>query len=400
MKRESLLAYDVFAKTEEDVRIRTRTGGLITMLCCGFTFLLLLSEWFQFYKVVTKPDLVIDRDFHLKLNFNIDITFPFVPCELVNLDILDDSGNVQLDITNSDFLKTRIDRKGQPVGDSKKFKVSDDLSDFAPDDNDYCGSCYGAIDQSKNDGLEKKVCCQTCEDVRAAYLDAGWAFFDGKNIEQCERAGVVNKVKEQLDEGCRIQGETQLNRVHGNIHFAPGKAFHNRRGHFHDTSLYDNQDQLNFKHIINHLSFGKAVRELLGGDENSVAFTAPMDGHQELPDINGHWHQFSYFAKIIPTRFEYLNGKSEETSQLTITSHPKVVTSSDDASAILQARAGIPGLFIDYEISPLKVINKEEHALTWSGFLLNCITSIGGILAVGTVVDKIIYAAQRSSNGN
>lgn len=53
-------------------------------------------------------------------------------------------------------------------------------------------------------------------------------------------------------------------------------------------------------------------------------------------------------------------------------------------------------MFVFFEMSPLKVINKEQHGQTWSGFILNCITSIGGVLAVGTVMDKLFYKAQRS----
>ncbi|EDO15046.1 hypothetical protein Kpol_367p1 [Vanderwaltozyma polyspora DSM 70294] len=396
MKRNSILAYDVFTKTEEDVRIRTRVGGIITLCCLSFTAILLFSEWINFNHVITKPNLVIDREHHLKLELNIDITFPFIPCQLLNLDIMDDSGNVQLDITESGFTKTRIGSDGQQLG-TTNFKVSEDLLEYSPKDKNYCGSCYGARDQSKNDeaeSVDKKVCCQTCEDVKNAYSDAGWAFFDGKNIEQCEREGYVEKMNDQLNEGCRISGEALLNRIHGNIHFAPGKAFQNRGGHFHDTSFYNDHKNLNFKHMIEHLSFGRPVAQFKS-NKDLVAMTSPLDGHQELPSIDAHNHQFIYFAKIVPTRFEYLNKQAQETSQLVVTSHMKPIGDATDYSTTMNSRQGIPGLFIDYEISPLKVINREQHATTWSGFLLNCITSIGGILAVGTVADKIVHATQR-----
>ncbi|CCE64496.1 hypothetical protein TPHA_0H02930 [Tetrapisispora phaffii CBS 4417] len=421
-REDNLLAYDVFTKVEEDIRIRTRTGGLITLICIGVTFLLLISEWFQFKKVISKPELVIDRDYQSKLELNIDVTFPYIPCDLLNLDILDDSGNVQLDIdleeASSNFVKTRLNNRGEVIGKAKKFKITDDLGEYAPEDKEnYCGSCYGSKDQTKNEDIEKitdKVCCNSCEDVRQAYSEAGWAFFDGKNIEQCEREGYVKTINERLSEGCRVKGEALLNKIHGNLHFAPGKAFQNRRGHFHDTSLFNQHKNLNFQHVINHLSFGKPIRQLVTSNfqdtmsDSLRAQTAPIDGHQAFIQDNtgdsdsasttiaAHDYQFIYYAEIISTRFEYLKGDLEETSQLTVTSHYKKIgyQNGQDYMQGMQSRSGIPGLYIDFEVSPLKVINKEQYSTSWSGYLLKTITSIGGILAVGTVIDKVVYATQ------
>ncbi|SCU91137.1 LADA_0F08306g1_1 [Lachancea dasiensis] len=395
MKKSTLLSIDAFAKTEEDVRIRTRTGGIITLSCVVVTILLLLSEWTQLQQVVTRPQLVVDRDRHLKLDLNMDITFPHIPCYLLDLDILDSAGELQLDMLESGWSKTRLDSSGQNLG-TEKFKLGDDVTSTGQDDENYCGPCYGAKDQSQNDQKprEERICCQTCEDVRQAYVDAQWAFFDGKNIEQCEREGYVEKVNKHINEGCRIKGMAKLNRIEGNLHFAPGKAFRNRQGHFHDTSLYDRTPSLNFNHIIHHLSFGKPIQ----GSPSSPISTAPLDGKEVKPEFDTHAHQFSYFAKIVPTRFEYLNGEKIETTQFSTTFHSRPVRGGPDSDHpnTLHSRGGFPSLYFYFEMSPLKVINKEQYAQSWSGFLLNCITSIGGILAVGTVVDKITYKAQRT----
>lgn len=224
MKKSTLLSIDAFAKTEEDVRIRTRTGGLITISCLVITILLLVSEWSHLQEVVIRPQVVVDRDRHLKLDFNIDITFPHVPCDILNMDIMDGAGEMQLDLLDHGWSKTRVDSAGQPLG-TEKFKPGKDVSDYHPEDENYCGPCYGAKEQ-KNEGVSKedRVCCQTCEDVRNAYAEKQWAFFDGANIEQCEREGYVEKVNSQISEGCRIKGKAKLNRIGGNVHFAPGKA--------------------------------------------------------------------------------------------------------------------------------------------------------------------------------
>ncbi|EJS44847.1 erv46p [Saccharomyces arboricola H-6] len=408
MKRSTLLSLDAFAKTEEDVRVRTKAGGLITLSCILTTLFLLVNEWRQFNSVVTRPQLVVDRDRHAKLELNMDVTFPSMPCELVNLDIMDDSGELQLDILDAGFTMTRVDKDGHPVGDATELHVGGNGEGATPnDDPNYCGQCYGARDQSNNENLaqEDKVCCQNCDSVRSAYLDKGWAFFDGKDIEQCEKEGYVNKINDHLHEGCRIEGSAQINRIQGNIHFAPGKPFQDTRGnHRHDTSLYDKTPDLNFNHIINRLSFGKPIQshhKRLGNDKlhgGAVVSTSPLDGRQVFPDRPTHFHQFSYFAKIVPTRYEYLDSTVIETAQFSATYHSRPLGGGRDQDHpnTFHARGGISGLYVFFEMSPLKVINKEQHGQTWSGFILNCITSIGGVLAVGTVMDKLFYKAQRS----
>ncbi|CDO95418.1 unnamed protein product [Kluyveromyces dobzhanskii CBS 2104] len=398
MKKSPLLSIDAFGKTEEDVRVRTRTGGLITVSCIVITMLLLISEWNQFNTIVTRPDLVVDRDRHLKLDLNMDITFPSMPCNVLNLDILDDSGEFQIDLLESGFTRIRLSSEGKEL-EKEKFEVGDKSPKQDPTEEGYCGPCYGARDQAKNEELpqDQRVCCQTCEEVRAAYGQKGWAFKDGKGVEQCEREGYVETVNNRIHEGCRIQGRAQLNRIQGTIHFGPGSSMRNRRGHFHDTSLYDAFPHLSFNHVINTLTFGEKPKE----SESELveqASISPLDGRKVIPDRDTHFHEFSYFCKIIPTRFEFLSGMKVETTQFSATYHDRPLKGGrdDDHPDTLHSTGGVPGVFFNFEMSPLKVINKEQHATSWSGFLLNCITSIGGVLAVGTVIDKITYTAQRS----
>ncbi|CCD23024.1 endoplasmic reticulum-Golgi intermediate compartment family protein NDAI_0A08710 [Naumovozyma dairenensis CBS 421] len=400
VNKSTLLSLDAFSKTQEDVRIRTKTGAIISISCILVTVLLLLNEWIQYSQIVTRPTLVVDRERNLKLDLNLDISFPSMPCDILNLDILDDAGDLQLDILNQgQFTKTRLDRMGNVI-EVSKFKIDDDVAEFPPNDENYCGPCYGSIDQSGNDKIESvkdKICCQTCEQVREAYLKAGWAFFDGKNIEQCEREGYVTKINKHLNEGCRVKGNVLLNRIQGNIHFAPGKAFQNVKGHFHDSSLYETSPDLNFNHIIHHLSFGKTIEQLAQLRGATVA-TSPLDGQQISPSFDSHLYRYSYFVKIVPTRYEYLDKMISETAQFSATFHQSLVTGERDPENpnIKYSRTGLPGLFIYFEMSPLKIINTEQHFKSWSGVFLHCITSIGGILAVGTILDKFFYKAQRT----
>ena len=44
----------------------------------------------------------------------------------------------------------------------------------------YCGSCYGAAP-------DPSQCCNTCDDIRAAYRQRRWGFPDENTFEQCRR---------------------------------------------------------------------------------------------------------------------------------------------------------------------------------------------------------------------
>lgn len=407
-KGSAIVSLDAFSKAEEDVRIRTRMGATITLACLATTTMLLLSEWWQYTRIVSQSTLVMDRHRNDKLELNLDITFPHMSCDLLNFDIIDDSGVLQYDddlivegsiITG--FSKIRLDTSGNEL-ERMDYKLKDQIAQYPEDDANYCGSCYNALDQSKNDlpdtKQEDKVCCQTCDDVRRAYLDKGWSIMDGKGIRQCEREGYVDKINKHLGEGCRVKGTTLLNRISGNIHFVPGEAFQNQDGHYHDSKLYDLKTRLNFNHIINHLSFGSPLTTRQEHLRKLKLETNPLDGTLVLPHHDTHNRVFTYFAKIVPTRYEFLDGVIVETAQFSTKSQEKPVNGGKayDDPKVKYQRGGIPGLFIYLDMSPLKVINKEQHAISWSGLLLNCITSMGGILAVGTIIDKILYKTQRT----
>jgi len=49
--------------------------------------------------------------------------------------------------------------------------------------------------------------------VKEAYRQKGWAFRTPENIHQCHRDGFVTKLAEQKNEGCRVYGYLEVNRV-------------------------------------------------------------------------------------------------------------------------------------------------------------------------------------------
>jgi len=90
---------------------------------------------------------------------------------------MDISGETQRDLTHN-ILKTRLDQNGVPIPRSHNAQLRGDadiLNDAKKEG--YCGSCYGGH-------VPESGCCNTCDDVREAYVARGWSFSTPESIDQ------------------------------------------------------------------------------------------------------------------------------------------------------------------------------------------------------------------------
>lgn len=56
-----LTRLDAFAKTVEDARVRTTTGGVVTIVSVLVILFLVVSEWRDYARVIVRPELVVDK---------------------------------------------------------------------------------------------------------------------------------------------------------------------------------------------------------------------------------------------------------------------------------------------------------------------------------------------------
>jgi len=98
MKRFTRL--DAFTKTVEDARVRTTSGGIVTITSLILILYLLVVEWTDYRRIVIRPELVVDKGRGEKMEIFMNITFPRVPCELLTLDVMDVSGEVQAGVVH------------------------------------------------------------------------------------------------------------------------------------------------------------------------------------------------------------------------------------------------------------------------------------------------------------
>lgn len=52
---------DAFTKTVEDARIRTTSGGIVTIVSLIVVFFLAWGEWADYRRIVVHPELIVDK---------------------------------------------------------------------------------------------------------------------------------------------------------------------------------------------------------------------------------------------------------------------------------------------------------------------------------------------------
>ncbi|KKP02110.1 hypothetical protein THAR02_05788 [Trichoderma harzianum] len=396
---------DAFTKTVDEARIRTTSGGIVTIVSLLVVVFLSWGEWSDYRRIVVHPELVVDKGRGERMDIHLNMTFPNMPCELLTLDVMDVSGEQQHGVAHG-ITKFRL--KPSAEGGAEIESNAAQLHEKAEHlDPNYCGGCYGANAPAT---AQKPGCCNTCDEVREAYAQASWAFGRGEGVEQCEREHYAERLDQQREEGCRIEGLLQVNKVVGNFHLAPGRSFSNGNMHVHDLKNYWDLPEgksHDFTHIIHSLRFGpqlpNAVVERMSGTNTwSNHHLNPLDAtRQSTNDPN---FNYMYFVKIVPTSYLPLGWEKRtpgyadgiiETHQYSVTSHKRSLMGGDDAQEghpeRLHARNGIPGVFFSYDISPMKVINREERAKTFLGFLSGLCAIVGGTLTVAAAVDRGLF---------
>lgn len=366
-----LKKFDVYPKTLEDFRVRTYTGAAVSIVSGLFIFWLFVSEFSYYLSTEVTPQLFVDTTRGEKLRINMDVIFPKLPCAFVSLDAMDISGSHQLDIQHN-IYKKRLDQFGQPIANARATKENS-IGQEAPvvkttgGQGEYCGSCYGAESVPGQ-------CCNTCEEVQEAYRTRGWAFSNVDHIEQCIREGFTQKLEEQKGEGCEIYGYLLVNKVAGNFHFAPGKSFQQHHMHVHDLQPLKNFN-FNLSHHIVKLSFGTEFPGLVN----------PLDGLVKYDENQNGMYQ--YYIKIVPTVYEWLDGKIVTTNQFSVTENYRRLDSDSEH--------GLPGAFFMYDLSPIMVRFTEKRK-SFAHFLTGVCAIIGGVFTVAGIIDSFIYHSMRS----
>jgi hypothetical protein len=398
-----LSGIDAFAKTMDDVRIRTNIGALITLTSFVLITFLTLGEFFNHLEIHENTELIVDKSRGERLVIDMNVTFPRVPCYLLSIDIMDISGETQLNLMH-DVERIRLHPDGRLVEVGRNSRMLKGEADRVAETHakDYCGSCYGGEPPESG-------CCNTCDEVQESYVRRGWSFGDPEHVEQCVKEGWSDRIKEQNAEGCNVAGKIHVNKVIGNVHISPGRAFQRNGVHMHDLVPYlsgSGENHHDFGHIINDFSF-----------ESENSFTASKDARSlvrkvmgivdPLQGVRAHTEKsqfmFQYFLKVVSTELQELNGNVYKSFQYSVTSYERDLDTSpghknadankEQPGKVMHGFIGMPGVFINYDISGLKMIHKQTRT-SLSHFLTSTCAIVGGVLTVAGIIDAAVHASR------
>ncbi|KOS12842.1 hypothetical protein Malapachy_0424 [Malassezia pachydermatis] len=406
-----LRGLDAFGRTSDDVRIRTNVGAFLTLLSALLIFILMISEYLDYRRIQTSPRLEVDLSRGEKLAVKLNITFPRVPCYLLSLDIVDVVGDNQVDI-HHEIERHRLDRFGKPLGYEAERELVGEAHRIAAERGpNYCGECYGG--QPPDSG-----CCNSCDEVREAYARKNWSFSTPDEIEQCRQEHWSENIRKQNSEGCNVAGLVHVNKVVGNFHLSPGRTFQRNSIHTHDLVPYLQglgDDVHHFAHTIHQFSFGTpdefAIEKTSRGRRQAplkqrLGVVDALEGRSAVTDDSDY--MFQYFLKVVPLEVHRLDGYHASTYQYSATSYerrlgydPSLHRDKPDQSSghIVHSIEGVPGIFFNYEISPLRVVQSEWRHSFWH-FISNLCALIGGIVTIAGLVDGLIYRSRRTLGGS
>jgi hypothetical protein len=196
--------------------------------------------------------------------------------------------------------------------------------------------------------------------------------------------------------------ENIVNKVAGNFHIAPGISFQQNHMHFHDVKQMP-LDEFDTKHFFDVFSFGDPYPNQFNPlEQKSLQMEPPTSSkieatknlnqnliNFEFLNINSHDNSaskavsYSYFLKIVPTTYEYLDGRViNNTYQYSVTKSAKVVSGANTQS--------LPGVFISYELGPI-MIKFIEKSKSFSHFLTSICAIIGGLFTIAGMLDGFTF---------
>ena len=298
---------------------------------------------------------------------------------------MDVSGETHLDVDHEIF-KQRLDPRGQAliehepvkheVGPHAKLDKDENITTPSPPD---CGSCYGAEE-------ETRPCCNTCSEVREAYRTKGWALH-AESVEQCRGEGYKEEVEAQRGEGCRVFGDMSINKVAGNIHFAPGRSYQQGGMHIHDLAPFSGERQFDFSHTIAKMAFGQEYPGLKNPLDGVIVKQPDRDLPQLDPSGIPSGGIYQYFLKVVPTSYTTLSNSTIASNQYAVTEHFR--------EPVPGSAQQLPGVFFFYDLSPIKVGYQEERR-SFMTFLTSACAIVGGVFTVSGIVDGAVWAGQRA----
>jgi len=358
--------FDLYRKVPRDLTEPTLSGAAVS--CCTVTFAVYLffSELAVFMRRSWESEMFIDESkTEEKLQINLNITLPSMPCELLSFDAQDVMGSHEVD-AHGHLFKDRLTSKGDIIATEEMQS-----------------SHYGA----------------------ASTLTRHFSFsYDNGDVDRIRK--MINS-----GEGCRVAGYVRVNKVPGNVHLSTYSHS------YLFGSLYQETRNINISHRINHISFGVDTDiSYVKKNFKDTGIVSPLDGVEQIAGArkppegggnpgglgggfgglggfqNGGFHNggvggadkggvetaiYEYYTKVVPTTYRPLDTPPVSVYQFTANSN-RIVNQQ------------MPSLYLRYDFSPVTVRYTEKSEST-SHFLVQICAVIGGVFTVAGLLDAVLH---------
>jgi hypothetical protein len=324
---------DAFPKVPDSYQeTSAASGGLSVVVFAVITFLV-ISEIRFYSSRQLKFAYDVDPEYQGKLRVNIDMMVA-MRCEHVGADILDQTGQ------NAEMFG-QLDEEDVHFGLSPK--------------------------QNEHFGMARRINAYLREEYHTLHEFLWNSGFSAMDDQLPKWEGSTS----EPTDGCRLHGSLVVNKVAGNFHITAGKSVPVfPRGHAH-LSLSMRETDYNFSHRILHFSFGDRI----GGIVN------PLEGEEKIT-TDAH-HMYQYFLQVVPTKVD--------TMFSTVNTFQYAATESNRSISHDKGSHGVPGIFVKYDLSSLRVHIREDHQPLWQ-FLVRLCGIVGGIFATSGVLNQVVGA--------
>jgi hypothetical protein len=341
-----LKQFDVYSKVHDDYRVKTQSGGVISVISMIIMTGLFTSELSDYMTTEVVDHIMVDTTLNQKLPIGLNLTFPHLRCDEVSVDTVDSMGENQVNVVGG-TVKEQLDARG--------FLAEGDLV-VKPGD---CLSCIEAKQYNET------RCCNTCQELKEAYEEYGIPYFHILDqAPQCK-----NSV------GCRVHGDVLVSKVGGNVHVALGRSTIRDGKHVHEFNIQDVNDGFNTSHSIHRLEFGRPVK----------GTHSPLEGTTKI--VKHGAYMFHYYIKLVPTLFSGI--------RQTVYTHQYSVTDNEKNVMVHKGElTGLPGVFLVYEFTPF-MVQKVEKVVPLSHFLTSICAIVGGVFTMAGIIDAILYRSYR-----
>lgn len=353
---KSFKRFDLYRKVPRDLTEPTLSGAAVSFCTLFIGLYLFVSELSVYLQTRWESEMFIDESkSEEKLQINIDVTLPQMPCELLSFDAQDVMGSHEVD-AHGNLFKERLTSKGDVIARE-----------------DIQTSHYGA-----SAGLTR-------------HFTFGYDNTDVDRIKKMIHSG----------EGCRVAGYVKVNKVPGNVHLSTYSHS------YLFGSLYQETRNMNISHKVNHLSFGvdtdisyikrhfkgTGIVSPLDGVQQIVPASAPTTTTTAAPSMYGayggyNYGSFSYGGAVNSAIYEYYT-KVVPTTYVPL-DRPPLHVYQFTANSNKIANQQMPSLYFRYDFSPVTVRYQETRE-SFSHFLVQICAVIGGVFTVAGLVDSLLH---------